>query len=396
MGFIKAFTGALGGSLADQWQDFYTVPSHLDATVGISPAVRNLTNISRSSNTKSSTNIITDGSLILIPEGFALITIENGAITGLISEPGGYKWMSADINSKSFISGGGLTESVIKQSWERFKFGGEPGSVQMAFYINLKEIPNNRFGTQSEIYWDDSYMNTQVGARTHGIYSVRITDPILFLKRFVPTKYYSGSGTVFDFADLKNEAVEQLFKEVVGSLAGAFSKYTNDFDKQNRIANIQRDSVGFAHSLAETVEFNYQWKMDRGIQIVKAVIMSIEYDDDTKELMSKVRQADALMGARGNSNLQAAFAQGIQSAGENSDNGALGLGFMGMAMNNVAGTVGALQQSTNNQVETLSSLTRTSIDEDPYEKLVKLKGLLDQGVITQEDFDAAKAKLLNL
>lgn len=398
MGFIKAFAGAIGGSLADQWKDFYTIPPRIDATVGICSAVRSETNIDRSSNTKGNDNIITDGSLILIPEGYALITMENGAVTGFVSDPGGYQWMSADVNSKSFLSGGGLEDSLIKQSWERFKFGGAPGLAQMAFYVNLKEIPNNRFGTQSEIYWDDAYMNTQVGALAHGTYTLEITDPILFLKGFVPAKFYSNGGDVFDFADFNNAAAEQLFNEVVGSLAGAFSVYTNGLDKQKRIANIQRDSVGFAHSLAQAVEFNYRWKQDRGLQIVKAAIISIEYDADTKKLMSKVRQADALMGSRGNANLQAAFAKGIQSAGENPNSGALGLGFMGMAMNGVAGAVGMMQQPTqqqtsqNQQVETPSS----SASEDPYERLVKLKGLLDQGVITQEDFDTAKSKLLNL
>jgi membrane protease subunit (stomatin/prohibitin family) len=398
VGFIKAFAGAIGGSLADQWKDFYTIPPRIDATVGICSAVRSGTNIDRSSNTKSNDNIITNGSLILIPEGYALITMENGAVTGFVSDPGGYQWISADVNSKSFLCGGGLEDSLIKQSWERFKFGGAPGSAQMAFYVNLKEIPNNRFGTQSAIYWDDAYMNTQVGALAHGTYTLKITDPILFLKGFVPAKYYSNGGDVFDFADFNNAAAEQLFNEVVGSLAGAFSEYTNGLEKQNRIANIQRDSVGFAHSIAQAVEFNYRWNQDRGLQIVKAAIISIEYDADTKKLMSKVRQADALMGARGNANLQAAFAKGIQSAGENPSSGALGLGFMGAAMNGVAGAVGMMQQPTqqqtsqNHQVETPSS----SASEDPYEKLVKLKGLLDQGVITQEDFDTAKSKLLNL
>jgi membrane protease subunit (stomatin/prohibitin family) len=291
----------------------------------------------------------------------------------------------------------------------------------MAFFVNLKEIPNNRFGTQSEIYWDDAYMNTQVGALAHGTYTLKITDPLLFLKGFVPAEYYSGGGDAFDFADYGNAAAEQLFNEVVGSLAGAFSAYTNDLDKQNRIANIQRDSLGFSHSLAQTVDFNYRWKQDRGLQIAKAVIMSIGYDADTKKLMSKVRQADALLGARGNANLQASFAKGIQSAGENPDGGALGMGFMGMGMQGVAGSVGMIQQPTQQQtdpqpgaqvfgdqqsssqqtsqnqgVETPPPSASSSLREDPYEKLAKLKGLLDQGVITQEDFAAAKSKLLDI
>jgi membrane protease subunit (stomatin/prohibitin family) len=242
-------------------------------------------------------------------------------------------------------------------------------------------------------------MNTQVGVLAHGTYTLKITDPILFLKGFVPAEYYSGGGEVFDFADYENSAAEQLFNEVVGSLAGAFSAYTNDIDKQNRIMNIQRDSVGFAQSLAQTVENNYHWQHDRGLQIVKAAIVSIDYDKNTKELMSKVKQADALMGARGNVNFQASFAKGIEAAGENPEGGALGMGFLGMGIQGVSGTVGAMQQPIQQQTFTqpeppTSASAPTS--EDPYEKLSKLKGLLDQGIISQEDFDAAKLKLLDI
>jgi membrane protease subunit (stomatin/prohibitin family) len=401
MGFIKAFSGAIGGSFADQWKDFYSVPPGTGATVGLCAATKNIANINRSSNTRANENIITNGSLILIPEGYALITMENGAITGFVSAPGGYQWMSTDLNSKSFLSGGGLVDSLIKQSWERFKFGGVPGTSQMAFYVNLKEIPNNKFGTQSEIYWDDAYLNTQVGVRTYGTYTLKITDPILFLKGFVPVEYYSGGITMFDFADYRNSAAEQLFNEVVGSLAGAFSLYTNDVDKQNRISNIQRDSVGFAQSLAQVIENNYRWQQERGLQIIKTAIVSIEYDEDTKILLSTVKQADALMGARGNVNLQASLARGIEAAGKNPEGGALGMGFIGMGMQGVAGTIGAMQQPVQqtfpNQASTSQQGTvSTPINEDPYEKLVKLKGLLDQGVITQQDFDTAKSKLLNL
>ena len=79
-----------------------------------------------------------------------------------------------------------MVGSLIKQSWERFKFGGQPGSQQAAFFVSLKELPDNRFGTQSEIYWDDSFLNTQVGAVTRGSYTLKIVDPILFVKNFVP------------------------------------------------------------------------------------------------------------------------------------------------------------------------------------------------------------------
>lgn len=172
--------------------------------------------------------------------------------------------------------------------------------------------------------------------------------------------------------------------EVVGSLAAAFSSYANDPNKQNRITNIQRDSVGFALSLSDALQQNYQWLEHRGVSLVTAALVAIDYVEETKELIRKVQQADALMGSRGNSNLQASFAAGLQAAGENPDGGALGMGFMGMGMQGVAGSMGAVQQPAQSQ----------DTAEDPLERLKKMKELLDAGVITQEDFDAAKKAAL--
>lgn len=382
MGFIKAFSGALGGAFADQWKDFYIPMQGVPATAAIFPAVLQGTNNGRGSNTKGSENIITNGSKIVVPEGTALITLQDGAITGCITEPGGFIFTSDDPNSKSMFSGDGIISSTLGQSWERFKFGGQPGSQQAAYYVNLKEIPNNRFGTQSEIYWDDAYLNAQVGAITRGTYTLKILDPILFVKNFVPMSYMQDDSTIFDFADMDNDAGAQLFNEVVSSLSAAFSNYTNDPSKGNRITKIQGDQIGFAKSLSQAVEEGYQWKTDRGLEIVKVAIQAIEYDEDTKKLLSDVKKADALSGARGNSFMQQSVARGFQAAGENPNGGAGAMAFMGMGMNAVGGAMGGLQQQVNKP------------EEDPYEKLAKYKKMLDNGLITQEDYDELKKKIL--
>ena len=389
MGFIKAFAGSIGGSFADQWKDFYMPMQNVPATAAIFRAVPQGTNNGRGENTKGSENIITNGSKILVPDGMALVTLQDGAVTGCVTEPGGYIYTSDDPNSKSFFSGDGIVASTIKQSWERFKFGGQPGSQQLAFYVNLKEIPNNRFGTQSEIYWDDAYLNAQVGAITRGTYSLKILDPILFVKNFVPVAYLQAGAPVFDFADMDNDAGAQLFNEVVGSLSAAFSNYTNDPSKGNRITKIQGDQIGFAQSLSQAVEDAYKWKTDRGLEIVKVAIQAIEYDEDTKKLLSDVKKADALSGNRGNSFMQQAVARGMQAAGENPNGGGAAMAFMGMGLNSVGNAVGGLQQQPNQPAN-------NQPQEDPYEKLAKLKKLLDEGVITQEDFDKAKQKLLGV
>ena len=382
MGLIQAVAGAVGGMLGDQWKDFYTVPAGLPSTAALFAAVPQGTNAGRGSNTSASSNIITNGSKIVVPEGYGLLLFQDGKITGFVAEPGGYEWRSDDINSKSIFAGDGIVSPLIMQSWERFKFGGQPGSQQAAFYVSLKELPDNRFGTQSEIYWDDGFLNTQVGAVTRGSYTLKIVDPILFVKNFVPASYLQP-GKVFDFTDLDNAAAAQLFNEVVGSLAPAFSLYTNDPSKGNRITKLQQDSIGFAKSLSDAVENGYQWKSDRGLVIAKTAIVSIEYDANTKELLKTVQRADALSGARGNSNLQASVAQGIQSAGETG--GAAGLMGIGMASGMMG--VGNMQQPV---------APAAPAADDPIAKLKKAKEMLDLGLITQDDYDALKAKALGL
>ncbi|MCL2680264.1 MAG: SPFH domain-containing protein [Coriobacteriia bacterium] len=444
MGFVRAFTGALGGTFADQWLDYIMPRSDVPATAGLFEGVARGTNAGRGANTRGSANIISNGSRVIVPEGTALITMQEGAVTGLIAEPGGYTWESDDVNAKSVFAGDGILAATVSQAWDRFKFGGQPGAQHLAWYVNLKEIPNNRFGTQSEIYWDDAYLGAQVGAITRGTYTMKIVDPILFVKNFVPVKYLQANAPVFDFADMDNDAGAQLFNEVVGSLSAAFSNYTNDPAQGNRMSRIQSDQLGFAQSLSVAVEDAYQWKSGRGLEIERVAIKAIEYDEDTKALLADVKRADALSGARGNSFMQQSVARGMQAAGENPGGagGGMGMAFMGMGMGAAGGVMGGMQQGVAGTPQTANiqgtpagaqfdpmtgqplqpqaqavpagaqfdpmtgqplqaqpqaqpaAAAADSADDNPYAKLAVLQDLLNQGVLSQEDFDAQKAKLL--
>ena len=95
MGFIKAFSGAIGGTFADQWLDFFEPMEHSKTAV-IFPAVKKGTNARRGSNTKGSENIISNGSKIIVPPNTALITVQDGKITGCITEEGGFEYRVDD------------------------------------------------------------------------------------------------------------------------------------------------------------------------------------------------------------------------------------------------------------------------------------------------------------
>ncbi|MBE6149192.1 MAG: SPFH domain-containing protein [Firmicutes bacterium] len=415
MGFIKAFGGALSGTFADQWKDFYVPRPNVPATAALFQAVPQGTNAGRGENYKGSENIITNGSKIVVPEGMALITLQDGAITGMVAEPGGFIYQSDDPNSKSIFSGGGLLSATIGQSWERFKFGGQPGAQQTAFYVNLKLIVGNKFGTASPIYWNDEFLGTKAGASARGTYSLKITDPILFIKNFVPMQYLQPNAPVFDFADIDNPCTDHLFNDFLTCLTGAFKRFSlesrNNGEGLDTLDYVQANLPKFAQTMDEEVENNYQWSTNYGLK-VESVNLITDYDGPTQEILEEARKADqevrkaTRMGQAYGNNMAgmmaAASGQAMQNAAAN-ENGAM-MGFMGMNMAQQGGVnlMGAVNNMQQPQQYAQPAPAPQPVQqpaapaEDPYAKLTELKKLLDAGVITQADFDAAKNKILGI
>ena len=410
MGFIKAFTGSLSGTLADQWQDFYIPKQNVPATAAVFQAVPQSQNNGRGENYKGNENIITNGSKIVVPEGTALITIQDGAITGFIAEPGGFIFKSDDPNSQSMFAGDGIFGQTLKQTWEKVKFGGQPGLQQLAFYVNLKLITGNRFGTQTPIYWQDEYLATRAGGSARGTYSLKIVDPLLFVKNFVPVEYLQPNAPVFDFADMDNPAGDHLFNDFLTCLTGAFKRFSlkSKENGMDTIDFIQSNLDKFALTMDEEIENTYQWSTNYGLKVV-SVNLQAEYDGATLEVLEEARKADqeirkaTRMGQAYSNNMTgmmaAASGQAMQAAAANS-NGALA-GFMGMGMAqqngvNLMGSVNNMQQQSSQQVQEQPTQSAQTSFQDPTTKLLEMKKLLDAGAISQEEYDKVKAQVLGL
>jgi membrane protease subunit (stomatin/prohibitin family) len=394
MGLIKAFTGALGGTFADQWKDFVTVPNEITEHTVLAIGIPQSQNNGRGSNTKASAGIITNGSKILVPQGFGAIFTQEGKVTNYTDEPGGYVFDAGnDPNAQSVFSGGGFVNSLFKQSWERFKFGGQPGTQQIVIYVNLKELAGFKYGTQNPIrYKDANYNNIMLGVTSFGTYSLKIVDPAALFTNFAPPAIVSGKQMLWDL-DEDSGVTEQLFSELVGSMATALSAFTKG---GKSIDDIQGGTTEFAQELNTAVEDTYHWESRNGLKIVTVAPAGLDWTPEASELVDKFNLGNVMQGGVGNAYAQATVAEGIKAAGENPNGGGASMMGVGMGAMGGFGVVGNLQQPVAPTPTTGANTTPEagSAPVDPVAKIKELKDLFDSGALTEEEFQAAKAKYL--
>ena len=338
MAFLKAFTGALGGSFANQWLEYMAPPSNMRDHTLLAKAVAVKGDRSENNDGEENQNIITNGSKFLVPEGTCLITVENGGITGVIAEPGGYTYTNDDSKeARSMFAGDGFFASTFGQSFEQFKFGGQPGNQQFAFYINLKDIAGLRYGTQNPIrYKDANYANTMLAVTSNGTYTIKVVDPVLCFKNLIPVDIASGQGRAeFDLGDGDGGVEDSLFAGFIGSLATALSAFTKG---GKSIDDIQGGTTEFAKDVNAAVEANYQWGTRYGLAIVNVQPMGLDWDEPSIELINKFNTGNLMQGGVGAAYAQTQIAEGVNAAGNNA--GTAGMMGMGMGIGMMGGAQG--------------------------------------------------------
>ena len=112
MGLIKAGMGALGGTLADQWKEFFycdAIPENVLAVKGRKKTGK------RSSNTKGDDNVISNGSVIAVADGQCMMIVDQGKIMDFCAEPGEYVFQQ---NGEPSIFYGALNGEKAKAIFE--------------------------------------------------------------------------------------------------------------------------------------------------------------------------------------------------------------------------------------------------------------------------------------
>ncbi len=329
MGLIKAITGAAGGVLADQWREFFYCDS-LANDVLVKKGQKVIGN--RSSNTKGSDNIISNGSGIVVNDGQCMIIVEQGKVVELSAEPGEFTW---DSSTEPSIFAGSLGESILetfKQIGRRFTYGGDTGKDQRVYYFNIKEIMDNKFGTPNPIPFRvvdrNINLDIDVAVRCSGVYSYEISDPILF--------YTNVSGNV-DSEYKRSQIDTQLKTEFVSALQPAFAAISSMQVRPNELP-------GHAGKLADLMneELTKKWGDLRGLKVISIALNPITLPEEDaqaiKDAQMSARLRDPSLAA---ATLAGAQADAMKAAAAN-EGGAMG-GFIGMGMAQNAGANSNLQ-----------------------------------------------------
>ena len=318
MGLIKAATGAAGGTLADQWKEFVYSDSLDNDTLMVRGKKRT---DRRSSNTKGHDNVITNGSGIAVADGQCMMIVDQGKIVEVCAEPGEYTY---DMSSEPSVFCGSLGEGIkatFQTIGKRFTFGGDTAKDQRVYYFNTKEITDNKFGTANPVWFRvvDKRINLDkdIEIRCNGIYSFRITDPLLF--------YTSLGGNVTDCYE-KDQIVPQLKTEFVNALQPAFAKIA---ELEIRPSQIPAHSMEISDAMNEIL--TKKWSELRGISVVSVAFNPVTIKDEDAEAIKQAQNTamytdPSMMAAT----LGMAQAEAMKSAAGN-PNGAM-MGFMGMNM----------------------------------------------------------------
>ena len=348
MGLIKAAFGAAGGVLADQWKEYYYCDSIPEEVLMLKGQKRTG---KRSSNTKGSDNVITNGSIIAVADGQAMIIVDQGRIAEFCAEPGEFTY---DTSAEPSIFSGSFGES-LKESFKafgrRFTFGGDVGRDQRIYYFNTKEIMGNKYGTPAPVPFrvvdNNIGLDFEAGLRCFGEYTYQITDPILFYKKLAGNV---GGTYTRDMLD------SQMKGQFLTCLQPAFAKISEMGIRYSALP-------GHALELSEAMDdaLTKKWSGERGIRIVSVSVNSVTISPEDEATIKELQKTAVFR----NTNMAAAHmvgaqAEAMKSAAAN-PNGAM-MGFMGMGMAQTAGGANAAQLFQMGQQQTAQQQAQQLID----------------------------------
>ncbi len=312
MGLIKAAVEAAGSTLHDQWKDYIRC--------------EDLGNDILMKKVSTPNGIISKDSAIQVAPGQVAVIFESGKILDATAEEGIYTFDES--SSPTFFAG--QFGEVFKEMWNRFTYNGGVSKEQAVFYINTKEIIDNKFGTPAPVPFQDwshpipnqmtnSLTPMRVDVKCFGKYTFKVSDPSVFMSQI--------AGTADEFK--KDTLVEQMRSEVIASFQKVMNELGNSVHKVP-VLELPSKTDEIKKVMDEGV-FDQPIR-DRGLTIVGFAVESVTLDDDSQTKIDNYELSANSFMQKGT--LTGAYAQAVQDAANNEAgavNGMMGVGVVNMA-----------------------------------------------------------------
>ena len=278
MGFIRAALSAGLNSFNDsKFKEAVVLPDHVSSDV---MAIKGLLltkdpdGSSRQSN--QNTGLLTDGSVVIVPQGYVAVLVNNGTFLGDVLEAGSHEWRAGD-NAWLLEKGG------IKGTWENFKnrfsFGGQVVTRQEIIFIRMQPIAGNKFGTQNAVeYFSERYQQL-LNIRFYGLFDIKISDPVLFYVSSISQQI--DEHKPFTLQDIAQGTLRQ---NISPKIAIAIAKFTNEYRVDIYSLNANQDTF---NEIAKQ-EVNKVWTGLYGIEATNILLEDLSYDQESLELVRKL------------------------------------------------------------------------------------------------------------
>ena len=331
MGLIKAAASAVGSTLHNQWKTYIKCDD-----LGQEILMKRVS---------TPNGIIAKDSAIQVSPGQIAVIFQNGQILDATAEEGIYTFDQS--SSPSFFAG--QFGAVFKEMWARFVYGGGTSKEQAVFYINAKEIMDNKFGTPAPIPFQDwshpipnqmtnSLTPLRVEVKCFGKYTFKISDPAVFMSKI--------AGTAEEYR--KDDICEQMRSEVIGSFQNVLNELGNS---EHKVPVLELPSkTDEIKQIMDQKVFDQPIR-DRGMSLVGFIIESVTLDEESNKKIDNYELYSNSHMQQGT--LTGAYANVVQDAANNANgaaNGLIGVGMMNMASGGMIGgaVTNAFQQQSNN------------------------------------------------
>ncbi len=324
MGLLKAAGGAISTTLADQWKEFFYCDA-LTADVLVAKGEKKIG--SKTSNTKGTDNIISNGSVIAVNDGQCMLIVEQGKVVELCAEPGQFVY---DTSTEPSVFTGKLG-TALKESfqtlWKRFTFGGDAAKDQRVYYFNIKEIIGNKYGTANAVPFrvvdSNIGLDVDIAITCFGEYSYKITNPILF--------YTNVCGNV-TASYARGEIDSQLRSELLTALQPAFAKISAMGIRYSALP-------GHTSELATALndELSDKWRELRGVEVISFGVNSVKASEEDEKMIKDLQRSAVYRNpSMAAATLVGAQAEAMKAAAANEGSGAF-MAFAGLNMAQNAG-----------------------------------------------------------